>query len=124
MAPQSIWQTWKPYAVIAVVVLAGIWWFNNQSSLASLRDGDYACQGVYVNESGKYEVVNDSSGGSVRGTATARDGKVVGLEGSTPLDSSTLASLIIHTKGDDHFLATDDPAVKMYYAMACDFMGN
>jgi len=124
MAEESVWKTWKPYAVIVVLAIAGIWWWNSQSSFAALKDGSYACQGVYVNESNKYEVLTDDAGNRYSGSATVSRGEVVSLAGDTPFSAGQLASLTIRTKGDSHFHATDDPAMGMYYAVACDYSGR
>lgn len=124
MAEESVWSTWKPYAVIAVLGIGGFWWWNSQSSFVALKDGTYACQGVYVNESNQYEVLVDDAGNRYLGTARVSGGEVVSLEGSTPLSSGQVASLTIRTKGDSHFHATDDPAMRMYYAVACDYSGR
>jgi len=124
VAEVSIWQTWKPYAVIVVGGVVAIWWWNSQSSFAALKDGAYNCLGVFVNESGKYEVLVDSSGNRYYGTATVQGGEVVRLAGDNSFSSSELASLTIRTKGDSHFQATDDPAMHSYNAIACDYAGN
>lgn len=124
MAEESAWRTWKPYAVIVVLAIAGIWWWSSQSSFAALKDGSYACQGVYVNESNKYEVLVDDAGGSYLGSARVSGGEVVSLSGDTPLSSAQVTSLTVRTTGDSHFHATDDPAMRMYYAVACDYSGR
>lgn len=124
MAEESAWRTWKPYAVIVVLAIAGIWWWSSQSSFAALKDGSYACQGVYVNESNKYEGRVDDAGGSYLGSARVCGGEVVSLSGDTPLSSAQVTSLTVRTTGDSHFHATDDPAMRMYYAVACDYSGR
>lgn len=117
----SLWRTWKPYAVIAVIGIGAIWWWNSQSSFAALKDGAYDCVGVYVNESGKYEVLTDDSGNRFYGAATVQGGKVVELTGDSSLTSAQLSSLTVRTTGDSHFHVTDDPATRMYNAVACDY---
>jgi hypothetical protein len=123
MADQSVWRTWKPYAVLVAIAVAAIWWWNTQSPMAQLKDGSYDCIGVYVNESGKYEILTGSDGASYQGTATVQGGELVQLSGSSSLTASQLASLTMRKTGDSHFHVTDDPAVKMYNAVACDFAG-
>lgn len=124
MAEGSIWRTWKPYVVIAVLGIVAIWWWNSQSSFAALKDGTYSCLAVYVNADNKYEVLTDSSGNSYSGNATIQDGELVQLTGDTSMPSTQLASLTIRTTGDSHFHATDDPAMRMYNAIACDYAGG
>lgn len=124
MAQESVWTTWKPYAVLAVIGVGGFWWWNTQSPLAALKDGTYACQGVYVNESNKYEVLVDDSGNRYEGSARVSGGVVVALSGNSALSPSDVASLTIRTNGNSHFHATDDPAMRMYYAIACDHAGQ
>lgn len=123
MAENSMWSTWKPYAVIVVLAIAGFWWWNSQSSFAALKDGSYACQGVYVNDENKYEVLVDDAGNRLLATARVSGGDLVSLEGDTPMSAAQVASLTVRTKGDSHFHATDDPAMRMYYAIACDYRG-
>ena len=119
----SVWRTWKPYALVAVIAAACVWWYTNQSSIATLRDGEYRCQAVFVNEAGKYEVLQDSTGQGYVGVATVQGGEVVGLSGASSLTRSELAHLTLRTKGNKHFHVTDDPAVHSYYAIACDYVG-
>ena len=53
LSEQSVWNTWKPYAIIGAIAVGGFWWYSSQSPMATLKDGAYDCVGVYVNESGK-----------------------------------------------------------------------
>lgn len=124
MATDSIWRTWKPYAAVVVVVVVGAWWWNSQSPMAQLKDGAYACVGVYVNDSGKYEILTDASGAAFQGTATIDNGELVYLVGSAPVAAEQLASLTMRKSGDSHFHVTDDPAMRMYNAIACDYSGS
>lgn len=123
MANDSVWRTWKPYAVIAIGVIVAIWWWNSQSSFAQLKDGAYDCVAVYVNESGKYEPLTDSSGNRFYGSARVQAGNVVQLSGDTSVSSSQISSLTVRTKGNSHFHVTDDPVMHSYNAIACDFAG-
>jgi len=120
---ESVWRTWKPYAVIAALAIGGIWWWNSQSSFAALKDGPYNCTAVFVNADGKYEVLVDASGNRMYADATVDDGNLVALSADSALSSADLAQLTIKPKGDSHFTATDDPAMHSYNAMACDFAG-
>jgi hypothetical protein len=121
---ESVWRTWKPYAFIVVGLIAATWWFNTQSSFAGLKDGDYSCVGVYVNESNKYERLVDDEGELYIGSATVRGGDLVALSGDTAMSASDVASLTVRSKGDSHFHATDDSSMSMYYAVACDHAGR
>lgn len=123
MSEQSVWNTWKPYAIIGAIAVGGFWWYSDQSSIATLKDGAYACQGVYVNESGKYVVLTREDGSPYEGSATVRNGEIVTLEGDTAMSASEIASLTVRTSGTSHFHVTDDPASKMYNAIACVFKG-
>lgn len=121
MVAESVWRSWKPYAVIAVVTIAAVLWFNSQSSFASLKDGSYECTGVYVNDSGKYEYLTDDAGNRMYAQASIRDGKLVSMSGDGgELTSTDLSDLTMRIKGNTHFNVTDDHAVKMYNAVACD----
>lgn len=121
MGERSIWGTWKPYAVIGVLFVAGFWWWNSQAPFAPLKDGAYDCLGVYVNDSGKYEILIDDAGSQLRATARVEGGELRALTGDTSLSSGQLTSLTMRTKGTTHFHVTDDPAIKMYNAVACDY---
>ncbi|WP_144720137.1 hypothetical protein [Agrococcus jejuensis] len=123
MSEVSVWKTWKPYAVLAVVGVGGGWWYLNQAPFAPLNDGTYACTGVYVNESGKYETLTDAAGNGFSAEATVRDGVMTSLSGSAPFDGQR-ADLVFHSRGTSHFHVTDDAATRMYYAMACDHIGQ
>jgi hypothetical protein len=123
LSEQSAWKTWKPYAIIGAIAVGGFWWYSTQSSIATLKDGAYVCQGVYVNESGKYEILTKDDGSRYEGSATVREGDVVTLAGDSAMSASQIASLTLRSSGTSHFHVTDDPAVKMYNAVACDFVG-
>lgn len=123
MTSESIWRTWKPYAVVAAIGIAGIWWYNSQSSIARLKDGAYVCQGVFVNASNKYEVLTAEDGSSYSGSATVSGGELTSLTGDSALSAADIAALTVRSKGDSHFHATDDPAMHSYYAVACDYDG-
>lgn len=99
------------------------WWYSSQSSLATLKDGEYDCVGVYVNESGKYEILTRGNGSRFDGSATVDDGELVALKGDTEMSASQIASLTLRSSGTSSFLVTDDPAMKMYNAITCDFAG-
>ncbi len=120
---ESIWRTWKPYAVIAVVGIGALWWWNSQSSFAALKDGTYDCTAVFVNADGKYEVLVDQAGNRMYADATVNDGNVVALSADNAASAADLATLTIKPKGDSHFTLTDDPALHSYNAIACDFAG-
>ena len=122
MGAESVWRTWKPYVLIAVLAVAAIYWFTSQSSLASLKDGSYACTGVYVNESGKYEALTDETGRRLYAEATVENGKPVSLSSDVgvSMTKSEISELKMRTKGNSHFTVTDDHAVQMYDAVACD----
>ncbi|WP_454129765.1 hypothetical protein [Microbacterium aurum] len=120
---ESVWRTWKPYAVIAALAIGGIWWWNSQSSFAALKDGPYNCTAVFVNADGKYEVLVDASGNRMYADATVDNGNLIALSADSAMSSADLAQLTIKPKGDSHFTATDDPAMHSYNAIACDFAG-
>jgi hypothetical protein len=120
----SIWRTWKPYAGIAAALAGAMWWYASLSSFATLKDGDYTCQAVFVAEDGKYQLAVDSSGDSYPGSATVRGGALVDLAGVTAMSADQLASLTLRSKGTSHFHVTDDPAPHSYYAVACDHDGG
>lgn len=122
MDEDSIWRTWKPYAVIVAVVAGAIWWYSSQSSFAKLKDGDYNCRAVFVNASGKYQVIVDDAGNPYPGiSATIRDGALVDMAGDMPIPSDQLASLTLRKSGTSHFHVTNDPAIHSYNAVACDY---
>ena len=123
MTQESVWQTWKPYVAIIAAVVVGFWWFNNQSSVATLKDGPYACQAVFVNADDKYEALADSSGAPMYASATVRRGELTGLTADTAMSASDLDKLTMRTKGTSHFHVTDDPAMHSYNAIACDYAG-
>ena len=125
MSEDSIWRTWKPYAVIMALVAGALWWYSSQASFAKLKDGAYDCQAVFVNASGKYEVLVDADGDPYSAiSATVRGGALVDMSGDTPLPSDQLASLTIRKHGTSHFHVTDDPAMHSYNAVACDYAGD
>lgn len=123
MNETSLWRTWKPYAAIAAIAIGGIWWWNSQSTLATLKDGPYNCAAVFVNEDGKYEMLTDDAGNRMYADATVDGGEVVALSADHALSTAELASLTVRTKGDSHFHMTDDPAMHSYNAIACDYAG-
>lgn len=118
---ESLWRTWKPYAVIAAVCIGGIWWWNSQSSFAGLKDGSYSCTAVFVNAERKYEVLTDQAGNRMLADARVSNGNLVKLSAGTAMSSADLAKLTIKPKGNSHFTATDDPAMHSHNAIACDF---
>ena len=121
----SIWRTWKPYVVIAAALALAFWWHTSQSSFATLKDGNYNCQAVFVTENGKYQLLADEAGNPYPTvSATVRSGALVDLAGDTPMPSDQLASLTLRTSGTSHFHVTDDPALHSYYAVACDYAGE
>jgi hypothetical protein len=124
VSDDSIWRTWKPYAAIIAVVAAAIWWYTSQSSFAKLKDGDYNCRAVFVNESGKYQVLVDESGTPYPAiSAEIRDGRLAGMSGDSPMPADQLSSLTVRKSGSSHFHVTDDPAMHSYNAVACDYAG-
>lgn len=124
MAQDSLWRTWKPYAVVIAVVAGAIWWYATQASFAQLKDGDYDCKAVFVNSSGKYEVMVDDAGDPLPPiSAEVRDGRLAGMSGDIPMPADQVSSLTIRKRGISHFHATDDPAMHSYMAVACDFAG-
>lgn len=121
----SIWRTWKPYAGIAAALAGALWWYTSQSSFATLEDGEYACQAVFVAQDGKYQLAVDEAGSPYPGASAAvRDGEVVRLAGETEIPSEQVAALAVLSKGTSHFLLTDDPAPHSYSALACDHVGG
>jgi len=121
MSADSIWRTWKPYAAIVACLLGGYWWYSTQSSFAPLKDGAYDCQVVFVNESGKYEVLVDEKGSRYPAiSATVSGGAVVEMSGDRAISDDGLASLTVRKRGTSHFHVTDDPAMHSYNAVACD----
>ncbi|GAA1233062.1 hypothetical protein JOF42_000791 [Microbacterium phyllosphaerae] len=123
MEERTMWRTWKPYAVLAVLAIGGIWWWNAQSPFATLQDGSYSCTGVYVNEDSKYEILVDSAGQRYSGTARVEGGELVELAGATPLTTTQISRLMLKSTGTTKFHVTDDPATKMYNAIACELAG-
>jgi len=125
VSEDSIWRTWKPYAAIAAVVAGAIWWYTSQSSIAKLKDGAYDCQAVFVNESGKYQVLVDEAGDPYPSiSATVRSGRLASMSGNTPMPADQLSSLTVRKSGTSHFHVTDDPAMHSYNAVACDYAGG
>jgi hypothetical protein len=113
---RPIWRKVAPYAVAATVVAGAMWWFQAESSFATLKDGGYSCQAVFVNENGQYEVLVDDAGNPFLGRAEVRGGAPVSLSG---VDPDQLASLSLEQRGTSHFHVTDDWAPHSYNAMAC-----
>lgn len=125
MSEDSIWRTWKPYAAIVAAVAGAIWWYTSQSSFAKLKDGAYDCQAVFVNESGKYEILVKKSGSPFPPiSATVRDGRLASISGSTAMPTDQLSSLTVRKSGSSKFHVTDDPAMHSYNAVACDYDGG
>jgi hypothetical protein len=121
----SIWRTWKPYAGIAAALAGAMWWYTNQSSFATLKNGDYACQAVFVAQDGKYQLGVDEAGNRYPGaSATVRGGEVVRLAAETEMPAEQVAAMAVLNKGTSHFLITDDPAPHSYWAFACDHVGG
>lgn len=123
MNEDSIWRKGWTYVILTAVAIAGIWWVATQTSALPLKDGDYSCQAVFVNEETKYEIVVDAEGGGYPGYATVQAGELSALGGDSDMNDSDLARLTVRTKGSSHFHVTDDPAMHSYYAMACDYSG-
>ena len=122
MTEDSIWRTWKPYAVVAVGIAGAFWWYTSQSSFARLKEGGYDCRAVFVNASGKYELLVDEDGNPYPTiSATVRGGMLDHLAGNTAVPSDQLASLTVTKRGNSHFHVTDDPAGHSYNAVACDY---
>lgn len=129
VSQDSIWRTWKPYVAIAVaipVVIGGaFWWYLNESSFARLKDGPYDCRAVFVNASGKYELLVDEAGDPYASiSATVRGGALASMSGDTPMPSDQLASLTLRKSGTSHFHVTDDPVAHSYNAVVCDYDGD
>ena len=125
MSEDSIWRTWKPYAAMVAVVAGAIWWYTSQSSFAKLKDGDYDCKAVFVNASGKYQIIVDETGSPYPAiSATVRDGRLASMSGNTPMPTAQLSSLTVRKNGTSHFHVTDDPAMHSYNAVACDYAGG
>lgn len=125
MSEDSIWRTWKPYAAVAAVIVGVTWWYTSQSSFANLKDGDYDCRAVFVNASGKYQIIADEAGNPYPAiSATVRGGALVDMSGDIPMPSDQLASLTMTKRGTSHFHVTDDPALHSYNAVACDHAGG
>ncbi|GAA3538746.1 hypothetical protein AFL01nite_27200 [Aeromicrobium flavum] len=121
MGEDSIWRTWQPYVVGAVLVVSGLWWYTTQSSLVALDDGEYACHAVFVNATKQYEMLTDEEGRSLSPiAATVAGGAITALSGPTPFPSQQLARLTVRSQGKSHFHVTDDPAAHSYNAVACD----
>lgn len=114
---------WTFAGVIAVV--CGIWWFNNQSSLATLNDGVYDCKVVYVNLSNKYEILVDGDQQPFAGKARVQAGEVVSY--SVPNDIlgwSDQPNLSVKNVGRHHFRLMDGANHWNRLAMACDESSN
>lgn len=123
MDDDSVWKSWKPYAAVVAIVAGGLWWYTGQSSFAKLKDGDYSCQPVHVNASGKYELLVTDSGEAPAISATVFDGRLSDLSAASAIPSDQLSSLTVRKRGTSHFHVTDDPAAHSYDAVACDFSG-
>ena len=121
MSTDSIWRTWKPYAVIAVLAIAGFWWSNSQSPAVQLKDGVYDCVAVYVNQSNTYEVYVDDSGHQFAGYARVQDSEVTSYSAPNALGWRSGADITVRKSGSSHFHATQDPAMHSYDALACDW---
>jgi len=79
---------------------------------------------VFVNDAKKYEVLTDHSGSPLPPvSATVLNGHVVNFSGGSPVPSDVVTSLIVRKSGRSHFHATDDPALRSYNAVACDYAG-
>ena len=124
MPEDSIWRTWKPYAAAIAAIAVAIWWYTNQSSFAKLQDGNYSCKAVFVNASGKYQILVDESGTAYPPiSAKVSNGRLAGMSGNSPMSADQLSSLTVRKSGTSHFHVTDDPAGHSYNAVACDFDG-
>lgn len=121
MNSDSIWRTWKPYAVLAVLAIAGFWWWNSQSPAARLKDGVYDCVAVFVNQSNKYEVYVDSDGREFTGYARVQNGEITSYSAPNALSWLSGVELTVRKSGSSHFHATQDPAMHSYDALACDW---
>lgn len=124
MQADEIWRTWKPYAVIALLLAGGIWWYNNQSSLATLKSGTYDCAAVFVNHSKKYETYTDESGQPYFGQAQVQGGEVINYSAPNVLAWQGGVRIVVRERGTSHFHATQDPAVHSYDALACDWSSD
>lgn len=121
MSSESIWRTWKPYAVIVAVVAIGVWWWNAQSPAAQLKDGVYDCVAVFVNQSNKYEVYVDDSGREFTGYARVQGGEVTSYSAPNALGWRSGADITVRKSGTSQFHATQDAAMHSYDALACDW---
>lgn len=121
MSSDSIWRTWKPYAVMAVLAIAGIWWWTAQSPAAQLKDGVYDCVAVFVNQSNKYEVYVDDSGRQFTGHARVQGGEVTSYSAPNALGWRSGADITVRKSGISRFHATQDPAMHSYDALACEW---
>lgn len=101
MTSKSLWRTWKPYAMIAIVAVGALWWWNSQSPIAALSDGSYACTLVDIGSDGKYMQVTDSSGTLPEGAAEVQNGEVTQFSAAgAPL---ALDDVTIQPRGTTHF---------------------
>lgn len=101
MTSESIWRTWKPYAVIAVVGAGALWWWTSQSPAAALSDGTYSCTLVDIGSDGKYSQVTSESGALSEGTADVQDGKVVQIVAAG--GTLALSDVTVQPRGTTHF---------------------
>lgn len=123
MSNESVWRTWKPYAVLAALALVGIWWWNNKSPAAELKAGTYDCVAVFVDASNKYVILTDG-GRELTGFARVQGGEVTSYSAPNALGWQSGAHITVRKSGTSHFHATQDPAVHSYNALACDWTGN
>lgn len=119
---QTIWRTWKPYVVIAVLAAGAAWWWNDQSPFASPQDGAYACELVDIGSDGKYTRIADAT----TGTAEVRDGKLLQVEaagGNLPVDGVTM-----QPRGVSHFRVVEGQvgalANPIGSAIACTYIAG
>lgn len=126
MTSESIWRTWKPYAVIAVVGVGAIWWWNSQSPAAALDDGSYSCTLVDIGSDGKYSQVTNESGTLPEGTAEVQNGQVVRIDAAG--GTLTLDDVTIQPRGTTHFRVFEGEvgalANPVGMAIACTLAGN
>lgn len=105
---------------IVVVVIAGAWWYNTQSSLVGMSDGIYDCNAVYVNADDKYQII-ERGGQTFEGSLTVSNGKVTRLSEPAILGWVDKNDLVYKTKGRKRVRVTDSKTYESnHYALACE----